>query len=343
MDPSALRALLDHALDSRSDRLDAVHTSAARLFNGFFEGWPQLAIDLYGTTVVVHDHGPTAAPAHDDVAASEASLAVIEPWVREALPWVTAMWVKRRRSPVQAERNGIARFGVARCRKIRERGTWYALDLTLNRDASLYLDTRALRAWLEANVAGQRVLNTFAYTGSLGVAARAAPAQRVIQTDLNRAFLNVAKVSYGLNGWPVARADFRAGDFFDVASTLKKQGALFDCALVDPPFFSSTLRGTVDLQAELGRLLNKVRPLVGDGGRLVVVNNALFVSGAAYLKDLEALGAGGYLEVEALIPVDPDCAPPGSRAPLPADPAPFNHPTKIAVLRVKRKDGRKAR
>ena len=58
------------------------------------------------------------------------------------------------------------------------------------------------------------------------------------------------------------------------------------------------------------------------------------------MQMLETLCADGYLSMEALIPVPQDfigysATPVGT---LPADPAPFNHPTKIAVLRVRRKD-----
>jgi 23S rRNA (cytosine1962-C5)-methyltransferase len=47
------------------------------------------------------------------------------------------------------------------------------------------------------------------------------------------------------------------------------------------------------------------------------------------------------LSVEALIPVPQDFMGYATQAAvtLPADPAPFNHPTKIAVLRVRRKAG----
>jgi 23S rRNA (cytosine1962-C5)-methyltransferase len=167
----------------------------------------------------------------------------------------------------------------------------------------------------------------------------------VVQTDLNRAFLNVAKDSYAHNRWPVVRADFRTGDFFEVLGELKRQDALFDCVFLDPPFFSTTDKGTVDLENDFARVINKVRPLIGDGGRLVAINNALFVPGAAYMKQLEALCADGYLELEELIPIAEDfTGTPETRiAAPPTDPAPFNHPTKISVLRAKRKDGRKAR
>ncbi len=90
-------------------------------------------------------------------------------------------------------------------------------------------------------------------------------------------------------------------------------------------------------------MLAKARPLVGDGGALVAVNNALFVSGRAWLAALEALCADGYLAVESLVAAPDDrVGMTGAMGQWPADPAPFNHPTKIAVLWARRKDGRRA-
>jgi 23S rRNA (cytosine1962-C5)-methyltransferase len=82
-----------------------------------------------------------------------------------------------------------------------------------------------------------------------------------------------------------------------------------------------------------------VRPLVDDGGYLVAINNALFLSGKAYIATLETLCADGYLRIEELIPVPDDFTGyPQTRVRAPVtDPAPFNHATKIAVLKVRRK------
>jgi 23S rRNA (cytosine1962-C5)-methyltransferase len=78
---------------------------------------------------------------------------------------------------------------------------------------------------------------------------------------------------------------------------------------------------------------------VAHDGWLVAINNALYLSGRDYLGMLEELSADGYLSIEQLIPIPPDIT--GYAQTIqgypPTDPAPFNHPTKIAVLRVKRK------
>lgn len=118
----------------------------------------------------------------------------------------------------------------------------------MNQDASFYLDTRNVRRWALDNLAGKTVLNTFAYTGSLGVAAQAAGAQaaqasRVVQTDLNKRFLNVAKTSYTLNGFPVDKKLFQAGDFWRQMSQFKRAGEQFDCVFWTRPFSRKRLRG----------------------------------------------------------------------------------------------------
>jgi len=230
-------------------------------------------------------------------------------------------------------------FGVETDRKIKEHGVWYAIDLTLNRDSSLYLDTRNLRKWLIENSKDRFVLNTFAYTGSFGVAALKGKASRVVQIDLNREFLNIAKDSYALNGFPLQKGNFISRDFFEQVGNLKRTNTVFDCVIIDPPFFSATSKGKVDQEKESALLINKVRPLIKDGGVLIVINNAIFVSGNEYMQTLDALCKDGYLKIKELIPVPEDFTgfPETRVGSLITDPSPFNHSTKIAILEVKKK------
>ena len=327
-----LPAILQQAVDARADLLDARHESAVRLYNGFYEGAPELVIDLYARSLVLHNYA-------DDPDAAADTLKCAQDTLHDLLPWLRAVIIKTRSAADDAGRRGALAFGDAPDTRIREHGIWYAIDLLMNRDASFYLDTRNLRRWLAERMAGKTVLNTFAYTGSLGVAAVAGHAQRVVHLDLNRAFLNVAKTSYTLNGYPINKADFISGDFFTAVSRMKRAGERFDCVLVDPPFFSQTSKGKIDLVNENQRVINKVRPLINDGGYLVTINNALFTSGADYMRLLDEICADGYLSLAELIPVPMDITgyPQTRVSPPPVDPVPFNHPTKIAVLSVRRK------
>ncbi len=325
-------SLLQKALESRASLFDARHESAFRLFNGFAEGEPKLVVDLYASTLVIHNYA-------DDPVQGQPLVEGAVKFLQEQLVWLRAGIVKTRSGKTPEEKRGQLLFGDKPDTKIKEHGVWYSVDLSMNRDASFYLDTRNLRKWLIYNLSGKTVLNTFAYTGSLGVAALAGGAKRVVQHDLNRQFLNVAKTSYTLNRFPIHKQDFVAADFFSVVSKLKHTVERFDCAIIDPPFFSTTSKGKVDQVHESARLINKVRPLINAGGVLIAINNALYVSGKEYMQTLEELGKDGYLKIKELIPVPEDFTGyPETRLVIPiTDPAPFNHSTKIAVLEVKRK------
>ncbi|MFC2027591.1 class I SAM-dependent methyltransferase [Chloroflexota bacterium] len=324
--------LLERAIAARESLIDAQHQTAFRLFNGFTEGYPFLVVDLYSRTIVIYNYADP--PEECDSGVQDA-----QHLLRNRLPWIQAVVLKTRNGSTVSDRRGRILSGLIASRRVLEYGVWYAIDLLMNRDASLYLDTRNLRKWALEHLNGKTVLNTFAYTGSLGVAARVGGAAHVVHLDRNRAFLNVAKTSYSLNGSPINRGDFQTGDFWPFINRFKRAEKRFDCVFIDPPFFATTSKGIVDLANNSMRLINKVRPLINDGGYLVAINNALFLSGKAYIETLQSLCDDGYLKIDELIPVPEDFigyAHTRVRN-LPADPAPFNHATKIAILKVRRK------
>jgi len=335
--------LLARAIAARSSFVDAEHRTAFRVFNGHLEGDSRYVVDIYGRSAVVFHHGT---PGEDgDVRAVVGT-------VRLSLPWVEAVVLKEREGDDAARRGTVVHpeelddgDGSVGERDIRvsvdtsvlEHGVTYAIDLFLNQDAGFYLDTRGLRRWLIDTSEGKSVLNTFAYTGSLGVAAVAGGATRVLHTDLNERSLQVARASYARNGFPVSAGDFQVRDFWSFVRGMKLQKQSFDTVILDPPFFSTTAGGTVDLSRNTTQLINKVRPLVRSGGKLVVVNNSLFVSGEAFMRELEALCVGGWLTVERTIAVGDDVRgfPETRRGEPVSDPAPFGHSTKIVVLGVR--------
>ncbi|MES2308711.1 MAG: class I SAM-dependent methyltransferase [Verrucomicrobiota bacterium] len=328
----SIASLLEKAIRLRESMFDPRHETAFRLFNGFLEGNSDLAIDLYAKTLVFHLYSNP--PEKGQILLNEAV-----DYLKQQLPWIQSAVVKERYGADVIKKSGVILFGSKPDRRIFENGVWYSVDLCMNRDASLYLDTRLLRQWIIQNLKGKSVLNTFAYTGSLGVAAMAAGASKVVQLERTRKFLNVAKESYSLNGFLIDRRDFMEGDFWAKVSHLKKRGDLFDCVILDPPFFATSSTGTVDLEENGTRLINKIRPLIQDGGILIVINNALFLSGKEHMEQMEALCQDGYLKIIERIDVPPDFA--GfsgeSISGQVTDSAPFNHSTKILIFGVKRK------
>ena len=333
--PATLIAMIRTGVEARIELFNDRHETAFRLFNGFLEGYPELVIDLYARTVVIFNYS-------NPPVLSQTLIDDLQPILLDLLPWLRAIIVKTRNATEERDRVGRLVYGEKADRRITEHGVHYAIDLLINQDASLYLDTRNLRQWAKTHLVDKSVLNTFAYTGSYGVAASAGGAERVLHLDLNRRYLNLAKSSYALNGIPIDPANFIQGDFWIWVNRLKRASELFDCVFLDPPFFSMTQGGRVDLLQHNKRVINKVRPLIRDSGYLVAINNALYVSGADYLRTLQNLCADGYLAIESFIPIPQDFSGYAHTRvrELPVDPSPFNHSTKIAVLRVHRKDGR---
>lgn len=330
---SKLELLLKNALNVRQENLAnffrSPHQSAFRIFNGYSEGFPDFVVEIFAKTLVIY---PTMTEYQTN------TIVQIHEFYFNALPWLETSVIKPR------SKKGISylHFGSKPDHKVEENGVWYALDLLRHQDSTLYLDTRNTRKWIFDNLQNKTVLNTFAYTGSLGAAARVGGATRVIQTDLDSSFLNLAKQTYLLNNLQINARDFIAEDFFKVVAHLKSLDALFDCIILDPPFFSKTQKGNFDLNRDFTRLINKIRPLIAHNGFLIAIQNAVFVSGQSYLDELNTLCLGGYAHIADFIPVPLDFIGAGTagEANLPANPAPFNHSTKIAVLQFKRKDGR---
>ncbi len=325
--------LLQKSFQERLQLVDEAHQTAFRILNGFYEGLPGINLDIYARTLVISDH---AYPSQ----LSETDLSGLKDLILVSFPWVESILLKVRSADKSLERNGRLIHGIELPRTISEDTIQYAIDLTLNQDDSFYLDTRHLRSWLRQNMRGRTLLNTFAYTGTLGIAALAGGAIKIIQTDNTERFLKLAKESSRLNNISGAKSEYMVMDFFHMVDRFKTSGTLFDCVILDPPFYSQTRFGKVDAAQDFVRLINKVRPLIAHNGYLVAVNNALFLPGQSLLDDFEKLSQSGYIKMSEMIPIPEDVRgyPDTIQAPPPVDPAPFNHPTKISILKIIRKD-----
>lgn len=317
--------LLLSAIRKRAGLFNDPDTDAYRLFNGFHEGTGDYSVDRYGSTAVILWSSRKKIPG-DDLKAELCRICM------EAVPGIESVLFKNRYAPGTEEKKGILLAGGSPARQIREWGINYPVNLTLNKDCGFYLDSSLLRRWLLEHAEGKRVLNTFAYTGSLGDAAESGGALSVTQTDLNANYLSARH----------STQEYLIGDFFHVTSALRRSGRLFDLIILDPPFFADAGRGgKVNTAGNMAALVNKIRPLAAHGAKIVTVSNALFLSGKDHLSQLESL-CGPWLSFGGIIPVPESFFgySPIRKESLPADPAPFNHSTKILVLDIRRKDER---
>jgi 23S rRNA G2069 N7-methylase RlmK/C1962 C5-methylase RlmI len=185
-------------------------------------------------------------------------------------------------------------------RTVSEGGLKFRVNLSDYLDTGLFLDRRLLRAMVQKEAAGKRLLNLFSYTGSFSVYAAAGGAAQTVSVDLSNTYLDRAAENFTLNGFTgktINQEDFFAGtnggnllvradvlSFLDRAARAKKT---WDRIVLDPPAFSNSkkMRGFLDLRRDYRELLSACLCLLAPGGKLgVSANMRGFHPGAAELE-----------------------------------------------------------
>ena len=145
---------------------------AFRLVNNEGDGLPGLTADVYGAYVVISVPGKGLLPVGRLLA--EAALAAAG---RAGLPWKGAVVKVRGKDPQDrsAKEEFVGEEPPAKL-VVHELGVPYEVHLRGALNVGLFTDMREHRRNIGRFAAGRRVLNTFAYTGALSVAAARAGA-----------------------------------------------------------------------------------------------------------------------------------------------------------------------
>lgn len=161
---------------------------------------------------------------------------------------------------------------------------WIRLEGT--RHPGLFLDHAPLRRWLESSARGWKVLNAFAYTGSLSVAAGVGGAAQVTTLDLSKPSVAWARENWQLNGLDEAASRFVSGDVFEWLPRLKREGQAYDCVILDPPSFSRGEKGSFSTAKDLEKLHVLALGCLAPGGVLVTSINSAKIPREKYLREL---------------------------------------------------------
>lgn len=161
-------------------------------------------------------------------------------------------------------------------------------------DPLLFLDLRNARGWVKAHSAGKSVLNLFAYTCGVGLAAAAGGAREVLNLDFAEGNLAVGRENAALNpGLPPMQ--FIQSDYFPAIRQLaglpiaQRRGQQlpsyprmaprqFDLVFLDPPAWAKSAFGTVDLLRDYQSLLKPAILATAADGVLLCCNNLAKVS-----------------------------------------------------------------
>ncbi len=327
-----LSDLLMAALTARSGLLDQLHgegTDAYRLFHGSVEGLPGLTVDRYGDQLLVQSFHQALAPEQ---------LAELGRFYGEALPGLAVIYNDRSQShsrignPLQ----GDAKVAAHTSREIHEVGVRYLYQARhAGQDPWLFLDLRAGRRRIMAEAPGKSVLNLFAYTCGVGIAAAKAGASHVVNVDFAESSLEVGKENARLNELS-CRPRFIKSDVF---AALRQYAGLgqpkvvrgkrmppfpelaprqFDIVFLDPPRYAKSPFGVVDLVNDYPALFKPALLATAPGGRLLCCNNVAEVDRDAWLEQLQrsARKAGREITSHEWIVPEADFPSPDGRPPL---------------------------
>jgi 23S rRNA (cytosine1962-C5)-methyltransferase len=330
--PDSPSRLLAAALEARADliaRLHAEQTDAYRLFHGSVEGAPGLTADRYGDLVLVQSFHQFLQPDQ---------LAAIEAFYAEAFPGLALVYNDRSqansriRNPLTPQQLVVAQMP----RVATELGVRYRIHARHEgQDPWLFLDLRAGRRRVMAEAKDKSVLNLFAYTCGVGIAAARAGARFVVNVDFAESNLRVGKDNARLNDLPI-RPRFVQSDVFAAVRQFsglgqpervrgrrlppfpKLEPQQFDLVFLDPPRYAKSPFGVVDLVNDYPALFKPALLSTAEGGTLICCNNAAEVERDAWLDQLQrsARKAGREIRETEWIMPDADFPSPDGRPPL---------------------------
>ena len=167
---------------------------------------------------------------------------------------------------------------------VEEHGVRYLIRPLAQRNGGFFVDMRELRHFLLSASAGRRVLNTFCFTGSLGLAAARGGAPEVVQNDISRRALSWARENAALQLPHGATIRYILEDsriFLErEARRVRKGSAPYDTVIVDPPSFGHSEGKPFTLTRELPNLAQLAIDLLAPGGTLIFTANTRELSGA---------------------------------------------------------------
>ena len=286
-DAAFFRAHVRRALALRRMLGLADGVSAYRLLNGEGDGLSGLAADVYGPYAVVTALS-RGLVGHARLLA-EAAMTVLP---EAELPLRGAVLKVRLKaqgaSPERAKDLVLGEEPPAKL-IVRENGVPYEVHLRGGINVGLFSDMREHRAGLARFVRDRRVLNTFAYTGALSLAAARAGAAAVTSVDLAGGPLAWARENFRLSGLDPESPRFRweTSDVFRFLDAEHARGATYDLIILDPPTVSGARATSWTQKRDYPELIAAACALLPEeGGHLWVSSNTH--RGPSVLKQVEA-------------------------------------------------------
>jgi len=219
INPETLIERLQAAGDRREGLAQTEATTLYRLIHGYGDQLPGLNIDWAAGLAVIWE-----------MKTQIYDLDLIVSWLRDRYDPEVII----HKGHAFGQSGGVVLHGVLDqpIWRVTEQGLHFAIEPLAAQNLGIFIDARPVRTWLQKHSEGRLVLNTFAYTGSLGVAARAGGARGCIQVDLQAAQLERARRNHEINNQPVDDRDLMKADCL---RWLRRRKGRVDGIVLDPP------------------------------------------------------------------------------------------------------------
>jgi 23S rRNA (cytosine1962-C5)-methyltransferase len=247
---------------------------AYRLVNEAGDGLPGLTADVYGDFIVITVPGRGLLPIGRLIA--EAALAIARDDHAGAAPGWKGAVVKVRGKDPQDRSAKEEILGETPPEKliVRELGVPFEIHPLGSLNVGLFTDMREHRRNMGRFAAGRRVLNTFAYTGALSVAAARAGATEVTSVDLSGGVLAWAKENFRLSSLDpdLPRYRFETSDTRRYFERAREQGATFDTIIMDPPTVSAARASQWSMKKDYPDLIALATKLLPSTGGILWIS-----------------------------------------------------------------------
>jgi 23S rRNA (cytosine1962-C5)-methyltransferase len=148
------------------------------------------------------------------------------------------------------------------------------------------------------------VLNLFAYTGALSVAAAAGGAAHVTSVDLSDGVLAWARDHFALNALAAAGHTTVAADVATFLAGAAARGERFDVILIDPPSFSAARQAPFAIDRDYPPVIAAACAVLAPGGDLWLASNTRGYSLAGAAQLAVPAGRSPRLVAQGGLPAD---------------------------------------
>lgn len=177
---------------------------------------------------------------------------------------------------------------------VTENGAQFWIDFAAGYSSGIFLDQRLNRLRVRESVStGDRILNTFAYTGAFSVMAALGGAITTT-CDLSRTYLDWTWDNFRLNGLDPEDHFGCKGDAFDWLAAFGRKGRTFRGVVLDPPTFSRNKKKTFRTDLDYSELAGLAAHLIEPGGWMLACANTHGLSARQFQNDvLDGIGRAG--------------------------------------------------